>query len=163
MNQSPIKPDFIVHWLYAVVFGILLISGFTLMGAKFGWLMDYSLALADYLHRVLAAAFVVLTLVAIVLEAVRMSKKKKAPVGWLIINKSAMGIFTLVVTLMLTLSGIYLLICMEFSHKLLAFAYLIHDLATFLAVPVLIWHIYDKAYGLPRDWGEPENVQKDLV
>lgn len=161
MNQ--IKADFIVHWLYAIVFGILLITGFTLMGAKFGWLMDYSLALADYLHRTLAAAFVILTLVAIVLEAIKFSKKDKTGGRWLIINKSPMGIFTLVVTLLLTLSGIYLLICMEFSHKLLAFAFIIHDLATFLSVIVVIWHIYDKAYGLPRDWEVQKNVQKDLV
>lgn len=161
MNQ--IKADFIVHWLYAIVFGILLITGVALMGAKFGWLMNNSLALADYLHRTVAAAFVILTLVAIVLEAIKLSKKNKTAAQWLIINKSPMGIFTLVVTLLLTLSGIYLLICMEFSHKLLAFAYLIHDIATFLSVVVLIWHIYDKAYGLPLDWEVQKNVQKDMV
>jgi len=146
-----IKIDFILHWLWAVVFGLLLISGMALMGAKYGWLMNYQLPLADYLHRTLAAALVILTLISIGVEAGRLSKKTPKVMPWLVINKSLLGIFNLAATLLFVLSGIFLWICIEFSHSTIAFAYVIHDLVTFISMPVVIWHIYDKAYALPRE------------
>ncbi|MHB8170737.1 MAG: hypothetical protein ACYDG6_04245 [Thermincolia bacterium] len=146
-----LKIDFIIHWLWAVVFGLLLITGMVLMGAKFGWLMNYQIPLADYLHRTLAAAFVILALISMGLEVYRQSKANSPAMPWLVICKSGMGIFNLAVTLLFVLSGIFIWICTEFPHSILGFAYIIHDLLTFISLPVIIWHIYDKAYALPRE------------
>ncbi|AVX21450.1 MULTISPECIES: hypothetical protein [Carboxydocella] len=152
--MKEIKLDFLLHWLYAVVFGLLLISGLVLMGAKTGWLMDYQLAWADYLHRTLAAVFILLTLVAVFIEVTKLSGHYQGSTAWLVVKKSGMGIFVLVSTLLFAFSGILIWVCEGFSHVTLAFAVVIHDLLTLISVPVIIWHIYDKAHGLPLELGE---------
>lgn len=156
--MKDLRIDFIVHWLWAIVFGLLLITGLTLMSAKLGWLLNYQIPLADYLHRTLSAIWVMLTFFSIILEAIRLSKKTKVTMPWQMVNKSVMGIFTLVITLLFAMSGIFLWICTEFSHTVIAFAFVIHDLLTLIAIPVIIWHIYDNAYGLPLDTGVKKNV-----
>lgn len=35
-----LKFDFVMHWLYAIVWAILAISGFSMVGAKYGWLIS---------------------------------------------------------------------------------------------------------------------------
>lgn len=156
------KIDFILHWLWTIVFGLLLISGLTLMGAKFGWLTNYNVALSDYIHRTLGAAFVILSIAAIGMEAYRISISSK-PMPWLFIKKSWMGIFTLISVLLFTISGIFLWICVGFSHATLTFALMVHDLLTFIWVPTVIWHIYEKAHGLPQNLGVEKNVTKNMV
>lgn len=153
-----LRIDFIVHWLWVLVFGLLLITGLTLMSAKTGWLLNYQIPLADYLHRTLSAVWVMLTFFSIILEAVRLSRKTKVIMSWQMANKSGMGIFTLVITLLFAMSGIFLWICTEFSHTVIAFAFVLHDLLTLVSIPVIIWHIYDNAYGLPLDTGVKQNV-----
>lgn len=148
--MKELKIDFIIHWLWVITFGLLLVSGIPLMGPKFGWIISYKLAFADYLHRVFAAFWVILTLISIVLEAIRSSKKQKPHMPWLVIGKTGMGIFTLVSTLLFVLSGIYLWYCKDFSHSIVAFALTIHDLLTLISLPVIMWHIYDKAYAIPK-------------
>lgn len=160
--MKKIKIDFILHWLWTIIFGLLLVSGLTLMGAKFGWITNYNVALSDYIHRTLAAAFVILTFIAIIMEAYRIGNHSK-PMPWLFIKKTSVGIFTLISVLLFTLSGIFLWICIGFSHSTIAFAFMVHDLLTFIWVPVVIWHIFDKAHGLPMDLGVGKNVSKNMV
>ena len=157
--MKALKLDFIVHWLWAAVFGILLITGLALMGAKFGWVMNYQIALADYLHRTMAALWVVLTVIAIGMEGMRhLGKDKKNKMPWLVINNTALGRFVLISTLLFTISGVFLWICKDFPHTIVAFSLIIHDLLTFISVPVIIWHIWDKAYALPQDFGGDKSV-----
>lgn len=153
-----IKIDFIIHWLWVVVFGLLLTSGLTLMGAKFGWIMNYQVALADYLHRTLAALWLILTFAAMITETVRINSSSNYPMPWLVTKKSIMGIYVILITLLFAISGTFLWLCMEFSHKVLAFALVTHDLLTLVSTAVIIWHIYDKAHGLPREFGVKKNV-----
>jgi cytochrome b subunit of formate dehydrogenase len=162
MQRVKIRFDFIIHWLWTVVFVLLLISGLSLMGAKFGWITNYNLALSDYIHRTLAVPFVILGFAAIVMEAYRISTAAK-PMQWLIVKKTGIGIYNLAVILLFAISGLFLWLCTEFSPTILAFAFTIHELLTFISVIVLIWHIYTKAHGLPRDIGEKNNVSKNVV
>lgn len=148
-----IRLDFIIHWLWAIVFAILLISGISLMGAKFGWILQYNLALADYLHRTMAALWLILTIIAIGIEIQRYAKGEKEKQSWLIINKTGLGIYVLISTILFTISGIFLWVCTDYSHTIIAFSLIIHELLTFLSVPVILWHVYDKAYALPHDIG----------
>lgn len=157
-----LKIDFILHWLWAIVFGLMLISGLTLMGAKLGWLTNYNVALSDYIHRTMAAVFVILLFIAIVVEILRISKSEK-PKQWLIVKKSGMGILNLIISILFLLSGVFLWLCMEFSHQNLAFALMVHDLLTFIWLPVMVWHIYEKAHGIPQEFGGEKNVSKKLV
>lgn len=156
--MKAIKLDFIIHWLWAAVFGILLITGIALMGAKYGWVMNYQIALADYLHRTMAAVWVVLTIIAVVMEAIRHLDGKQAKMPWLIINNTALGRYVLVSTLLFTISGVFLWICKDFSHTVIAFSLVVHDLLAFISVPVIILHIWDKAYALPQETGGEKDV-----
>ena len=160
--MKDLELDFIIHWLYVIVFGLLFISGLTLMGAKFGWLINYNLSLSDYIHRTMAAVLVILLLVAIVVEILRISKTGK-PTPWLIVKKSSMGIITIINSILFLLSGVFIWLCMEFSHQKLAFALMVHDLLALIWVPTIIWHIYEKAHGLPPELGGKKSVSKKLV
>lgn len=121
--------------------------------------MDYAVPLADYLHRTMASAFVVTLFLAMVIEGARFSVSGPPPgLPWLIIKKSGMGMFTLAVSLLLILTGIFLWVCHEFPHSVVVFAVVLHELLTFVSVPVMIWHIYDKAHGIPMNIGGDKNV-----
>lgn len=139
--------DFYIHWIWSVTFGLLALSGFTLMGARYGWILNYDLAAADYLHRTMAALFTLLLAVAIILEIFKVLFNIKVTV-WMMVGRGPYQIFTLITTLLLIISGLYIWICMEWSMQALAFNLIVHELASFLATGSIIWHIYQKAYVL---------------
>ncbi|HYE69543.1 MAG TPA: cytochrome b/b6 domain-containing protein, partial [Anaerovoracaceae bacterium] len=78
------KFDMILHWLWALVFSILALSGLAMVGPRYGWLMQYDLATADLIHRIAAAVYVLLTLIVILYEAIRLLKKKTSASPWLV-------------------------------------------------------------------------------
>lgn len=144
--MNNIRFDLVMHWLYAIVWALLAISGFSMVSAKYGWLVNFNYARADYIHRVGAAAFVIVTFISIVYEIIRKFNKddKKSP--WLIIGKSGFQLFTFIITLVLIVTGAIIWICIEFSMKSVAFALLVHEYTSFLAVASVIWHIYKKVH-----------------
>lgn len=142
-----INIDFYIHWLWAATFGILALTGFTLMGPRYGWIMNYALAAADYLHRTMAAMFTILLASAIFLEIAKLLFNVKVTV-WMMVGTGSYQVFTLITTLLLIINGLFIWICMEWSMSALTFALMVHEVVSFLAAGSLIWHIYLKAHSL---------------
>lgn len=71
------KFDIILHWLWALVFSILALSGIAMAGAKYGWVMQYDIATADLVHRLAAVVYVLLTLMVIIYEIIRILRRDK--------------------------------------------------------------------------------------
>lgn len=142
------KIEFILHWVWAVVFGMMLITGIALMGPKYGWAMDYNLALADYFHRTLALVFTALLLVEIGLEVRRLLVLNEKREPWLVVGKTGFALITFIAAFLLTISGLLVWVCVEDNHIVTAFASIVHESVTIAMTFGIIWHIYDKSYVL---------------
>ncbi|NPV92822.1 MAG: hypothetical protein HPY50_18810 [Firmicutes bacterium] len=161
--------DFVIHWLWAIVFAVLAISGFALIGAKYGWIVNYSIAAADYVHRVGSAVFVLLTLLAIGNAAIKAWKNENRPSAWMIIGASGFRLCNFIISLILIITGAFIWICSEYNHVQVAFALYLHEYAAFLALAGVIWHLYQKSHAL--DWpavktkgkGGPADAAKTVV
>lgn len=154
-----VKFDFIIHWLWTIVFSLLALSGLAMVGAKYSWILSYDVASADYVHRVLAAVFVLMTFVSIAYEAVRAVKNDEKKLVWFIIGKGGYQLFTFITTLIFIITGAIIWICMDTNMTALAFALYIHEKLTYLVVASVIWHIYKKCHALL--W--PVKKQQDNV
>lgn len=157
-NTVSIKFDFFIHWINAIVFGVLLISGFAMVSARHGWLFGYDLASADYIHRLFSAIFVVITSVAILYEIHQNIGPNDKRV-WFIFGKSGYQLFTFMLSLLFILSGALIWVCMEFSMVAVSFAMLVHEKIAYLALASVIWHLYKKTHALlPLNAGQKQAV-----
>lgn len=138
--------DFVMHWLYAIVWALLAISGFAMVGAKYGWILNFDIASADYVHRISSALFIILTLVSIIHEVNRGIKNEQGNLAWFIIGKKGYQLFTFIMTLLIIISGVIIWICMEFNMSFITFALLIHEYVSYIFLASVIWHIYKKCY-----------------
>lgn len=138
--------DFAIHWLYAIIWSLLGISGFSMVSAKHGWLLNFNYATADYVHRTAAAAFVIVMLISIVHEIYRKIINDNKHLAWFIIGRTGYQLFTFIMTLVLIITGAIIWICMEFNIKAVAFSMVIHEYASYVALASLIWHIYKKTH-----------------
>ena len=143
-----IRFDFVMHWLWAVVWSILALSGFSMVGAKHGWLLNFDYATADYVHRIAAAVFVVMTFISIFYEVFRNMKKDVKNLIWLVIGRSGFQLFTLITTLILIITGALIWICTEFDMITAGFALIMHEYISYIALAGVIWHIYKKCHAL---------------
>lgn len=143
-----IRLDFVVHWLWAIVWSLLGLSGFAMVGAKYGWILNFNYATADYVHRISAALFVVLTVLSIGYEVYRNIKKDTKHLAWFIIGRSGYQLFTFITTLILIITGAIIWICIELNLKAVSFALLIHEYISYIALASVIWHIYKKSHAL---------------
>ena len=143
-----LKFDFVMHWLWAIVWALLALSGFSMVGAKFGWLLNFDYATADYVHRIAAAIFVVLTFISIFYEVYRNMKKDNKQLSWFVIGRSGYQLFTFITTLILIVTGAILWVCSEFNMKPVGFALLTHEYISYLTLASVIWHIYKKCHAL---------------
>ena len=138
--------DLVMHWLYAIIWALLAISGFSMVGAKYGWILNFNYTMADYVHRLGAAALVIVTFISIVYEIARKFKKDNKPLPWFIIGRSGYQLFTFIITLILIISGAIIWICLEFNMKSVAFAIIMHEYVSYIALASVIWHIYEKTH-----------------
>lgn len=145
-----VRFDFIMHWLWTIVFAILAISGLSMIGAKYGWILNYDIASADLTHRLLAAIFVVLTFITIGYEVVRGCKNDEKKLAWMVIGKSGYQVFTFITTLIFIITGVIIWVCMDMNSNLaaVAFSLYIHEKLTYIVIVSVIWHIYDKCHAL---------------
>lgn len=157
-----IRFDLIIHWLYAIIWALLAISGFSMINAKFGWLMNFNFALADKIHRINAAAFVFITFLSICYEIKRKIKKDDRPLPWFIIGRSGFQLFTYIISLLLIVTGVIIWICMEINSKQLAFALMMHEYISYIALASVIWHMFKKIHILnwPKKKPITENDKK---
>lgn len=143
-----VRFDFVMHWLWAVVWSILALSGFSMVGAKHGWLLNFDYATADYVHRMAAAVFVLLTFISIFYEVFRNIKKDTKKLAWFIFGRSGYQLFTFITTLILIITGALIWICTELEITVIGFALLIHEYISYIALASVIWHIYKKCHAL---------------
>ncbi|SDD66417.1 cytochrome b/b6 domain-containing protein [Sporomusa acidovorans] len=144
-----LKLEFVLHWLMAITFSILAISGLAMAGARFGWILNYDIATADIVHRVTAVIYVIVTLASIgqeVMRVLRSDSKKDLP--WSIFGRSGYGFFTLVTTLLFILTGVILWKSHHSNMAAVAFAMFVHENLTYIVLASLVWHMYQKAHGL---------------
>ncbi|RII31825.1 cytochrome b/b6 domain-containing protein [Clostridium chromiireducens] len=141
-----IRFDFVMHWLYAIVWALLAISGFAMVGAKYGWLLNFDIASADYIHRVSAGAFVIITLISIIYEIYKNIKNDQRPLPWFIIGKKGYQLFTFIMTLILIITGAIIWVCMEYKMPFVSFALFIHEYVSYIFLASIIWHIYKKCH-----------------
>lgn len=143
-----IRFDFIMHWLWAIVWSLLGLSGFAMVGAKYGWLINFDYATADYVHRIGAAIFVLLTFISVAYEVFRNFRRDSKKMTWFVIGSSGYQLFTFITTLILIITGAIIWICSEFNIKAVAFALLTHEYISYVALASVIWHIYKKCHAL---------------
>jgi cytochrome b subunit of formate dehydrogenase len=143
-----VRFDFVMHWLWAIVWSLLALSGFSMVGAKYGWLLNFDYATADYVHRIAAAIFVLLTFISIVYEVYRNIMKDMKPLTWFIFGRSGYQLFTFITALILIITGAYIWICQEFSMLSAGFALIMHEYISYIALASVIWHIYKKCHAL---------------
>lgn len=142
-----LKFDFFIHWIHAIVFAVLMISGFAMVSAKHGWLLNFDFALADYIHRIFAAFFVIITLVSIIYEIYQKVGPDEKRV-WFIFGKSGYQLFTFITALLFIVTGALIWVCMEFSMIAVGFALLVHEYISYIALAGVLWHIYQKSHAL---------------
>lgn len=142
------KLEFVLHWIWAAVFGLMVLTGIALLGPKYGWILNYNLGLADYLHRTLAVTFTFLTFVEIVLELKRIlwHKSKKEP--WLVVGKKSFALVNYIAAQLFIITGVLLWLCVEDNHALLALASTLHEMVAYAMVIGMVWHLYDKSHVL---------------
>lgn len=141
--------DFVMHWLWAIVWSLLALSGFSMVSAKHGWILGFDYATADYIHRLFAAVFVILTFVSIVYEVGRhITNKNNDKLAWFIIGRSGYQLFTFITTLIIIITGIIIWVCVAFRMEFAGFALIIHEYVSYLALGSIIWHIYKKCHVL---------------
>jgi cytochrome b subunit of formate dehydrogenase len=144
--MNKIRFDFVIHWIYAIIWALLAISGFSMVSAKFGWLLNYDFTIADIVHRINAAAFVVITFISVGYEINRKIKKDDRNLPWFIIGKSGYQLFTFITSLLLIITGAIIWICMEIYKPGVAFALLIHEYISYVALASVVWHMYKKTH-----------------
>ena len=79
--------DFLVHWVWAIVYALLCFSGVGMMGSKYGWILNYNISLADAVHRIASALFVILTFISVFFEISKIIKKDTKKSIWHLFGK----------------------------------------------------------------------------
>lgn len=155
-----VKFDFVIHWLWTVVFLLLVFSGLAMVGAKYGWLLNYDIATADLVHRVAGAIYILLTFIAVGYEVIRAVKGDEKKLTWFMIGKSGYQLFTFITTLIFIITGVIIWICMDANMAATSFALFVHEKLTYIVVASVIWHIYVKCHALLLP--KKQNAQKKL-
>ncbi|SDD66974.1 Cytochrome b subunit of formate dehydrogenase [Sporomusa acidovorans] len=149
MVTVKLRLEFVVHWLLTVIFAVLAISGLAMVGARFAWVLNYDIATADFVHRVIAVPYVVLAFLALGQELARVLKDdSQRDLGWGIFGRQGYGLFTLLTTLLFIVTGIILWKSHHGNKAALAFAMFVHEKLTYIVLASLVWHMYQKAHAL---------------
>lgn len=157
--MNNVRYDFIIHWLWTIVFALLTLSGLSMVGAKYGWVLNYDIASADYVHRVLAAVYVLLTFISIAIEVVRGIKGDEKRLAWFMIGKSGYQLFTFITTLIFIITGVIIWVCMDSNMAAVSFSLYIHEKLTYIVVASVIWHVYVKCHALV--WPKRTDLKKN--
>jgi hypothetical protein len=122
--------------------------------------MNFDYATADFIHRISAAIFVILTFISIFYEVFRSIRKDSSKLAWFIFGRSGYQLFTFITTLILIISGALIWICNEFDMGAVGFALFIHEYISYIALASVIWHIYKKSHALMCPKNKPVAVRK---
>lgn len=158
-----VRFDFVIHWLWAIVFSVLALSGLAMVGTRYGWILNYDIASADYIHRVFAAVFVLLMFISIGYEVIRCIKNDERKLAWFVIGKNGYKLFTFITTLIFIITGVIIWICMDTNMPAVSFALFIHEKLTYIVIASVIWHIYEKSHALILSKKFDSGIKKDVI
>ncbi|MFC4767137.1 cytochrome b/b6 domain-containing protein [Effusibacillus consociatus] len=151
-----VRFDFISHWIWTILYLLLALSGFAMMGAKFGWMFGYNFTLADFVHRLVGVLFIVLAVLVVIYEIARIVRGSASKGKWFPIGKQGFAGFTLLTTILLILSGFLLWFHANIPYVFGTFAFAVHEFVALLSIASIVWHIYKKRYIL-QDISQKEN------
>lgn len=150
-----------MHWLWTIIWSLLALSGFGMVSAKNGWIVNFDYVLADYIHRTFAAVFVIMTLISVFYEIYRSIKNRKDKLPWYIIGRNGYQLFTFITTLLLIITGALIWICAELNMSLVAFVLSVHEYISYLTLASVIWHIYKKCHALIWPQKKQESLKRE--
>ncbi|QDP41358.1 cytochrome b/b6 domain-containing protein [Radiobacillus deserti] len=144
--KKPKKPpfDLWIHWFSAILVFLLLLSGMSIIGAKYSWMFGNDFALADITHRVVGAFWVVWMLVTVCYEIHQIMTSKIPKRVWMPIGMKGFRGFNLAVSLLLIFSGFLLWFLPSVPFMYATFAFVIHEFFAFFLLFALVWHIIKK-------------------
>jgi cytochrome b subunit of formate dehydrogenase len=145
-KDDNLKFNLYTHWIWTILYALLALTGFSMMGAKFGWMFGYTFGLADFVHRVVAVLFIFLVLLIVVQEIVQLVKGNNRKKPWVTIGKKGFPGFTLLTTILIILSGFLLWFHAGIPYVWGTFGFLVHEFASLLSLGSVVWHIYVKRY-----------------
>lgn len=146
MKGRPVRLDAIAHWIWTILFMLLALSGFPMMGARFGWMFGYDFGFADFVHRIVSVLFIVWVFLALLYAIKEMMKRKPEKISWLPVGKKGFSRFTFFVTLLLIFSGFLLWFHPLIPYLFGTFGFMIHEIAALVSIGSIVWHIYVKRY-----------------
>ncbi len=144
--KDNIRLEFISHWIWTIIYMLLAISGFAMMGARFGWMFGYKFELADFVHRIMGVLFLFLVLLVVVYMIRRLVQERTVKTTWSPIGKKGFAAFTFLTTLLIILSGVLLWFHPNIPYLYGTFGFIIHEVAALLSIGSVVWHIYKKRY-----------------
>ena len=143
-----IRLDFIAHWAWTILYLLLALSGFSMMGSRFGWMFGYDFRAADFIHRVIGVVFIILVLLVVIYEIVGTVRGRTAINSWLPIGKWGFAGFTFLTTLLIIFSGFLIWFHTSIPYIFGTFGFIVHEFVTLLSIGSIVGHIYDKSYVL---------------
>lgn len=143
-KMAGLRLDYIAHWTWAILFALLALSGFAMMGARFGWMLGYSFSFADFVHRIVGTLFVLWVTLAVVYEIARTLRSDKVKMLWLPIGKKGFAGFNFLATLLIILSGFMLWFHASIPTIFGVFGLVAHEMVALVSMGSIVWHIYDK-------------------
>lgn len=148
MKKTKKTPPFdqLLHWISAILVFLLLLSGMTIVGARFSWILGNHYALADITHRVVGVFWVLWVLVAVLYEIRQTLNAPRSKRTWLPIGRKGFARFNLSVFLLLILSGFLLWFMPAVPFIYAVFGFVVHEFFAFLILFVIVWHIIRKRH-----------------
>lgn len=144
--KNYMRLEFITHWIWTIFYVLLAISGFAMMGARFGWMFGYELELADFVHRIVSVLFLFLVVLVVIYQIVRLVKERSVKTVWSPIGKTGFAGFTFLTTLLIILSGVLLWFHPNIPYLYGTFGFIIHEWIAVLSIGSVVWHIYKKRH-----------------
>ncbi|UFT98651.1 cytochrome b/b6 domain-containing protein [Radiobacillus kanasensis] len=138
--------DMMLHWISAILVFLLMISGMSIIGAKFSWIFGDHFALADITHRIVGVFWVLWMLVIVCYEVYQMVTSKIPKRRWIPIGMKGFGGFNLTTSLLMIFSGFLLWFLPSVPFIYATFAFAIHEFFAFFLLFAIVWHIIKKRH-----------------
>ncbi|MFD2922813.1 cytochrome b/b6 domain-containing protein [Halobacillus naozhouensis] len=136
--------DLLLHWISAILVFLLLLSGMSIVGAKFSWILGNHFALADITHRVVGVFWVLWVFIAVLYEIRQVLNDPASKRTWLPIGKKGFARFNLLFSLLMILSGFLLWFMPSVPFTYAVFGFVVHEFFAFLILFVIVCHIIRK-------------------
>ncbi|WP_166243009.1 hypothetical protein [Paenibacillus turpanensis] len=149
--MRPIPFDFIAHWIWGVLTFFLLLSGFSIIGGRFSWMMGNHFPLMDTVHRLVGFVWVIWVAWVAIYEVKQLITEKPMVRKWLPIGSSGFAGFNFAITFVLVITGVILWFMPAVPFRVAVVSFMLHELLAFVLMAVIVWHMVQKRhlYRLP--------------